>query len=90
MSAEVAQGLTTAGFSPAQASFIDRCITWVENVHPEATEADVWMLCTNALIRQEETVLRKWFRRHPRGLLVSVSKQSNLTNESSCSDITDQ
>jgi len=59
LSAELVQGLTNAGFSPAQASFIDRCITWVENVRPEAAEADVWTLCANALIRQEETVLRK-------------------------------
>jgi len=90
LSAELAQGLTNAGFNPAQASFIDRCITWVENVRPEAAEADVWMLCANALIRLEETVMSKCFRRQPRGLLVQDYKQSNLTTESSCSDITDQ
>lgn len=67
LSAELVQSLTAAGFSPAQASFIDRCITWVENVRPEAAEADVWMLCANALIRLEKEDELKCRRSGPGG-----------------------
>ena len=48
---ELRQELTEAGFSPEQATFMDRCIQWVNDVRPGAAEADVWMLCANALVR---------------------------------------
>ena len=48
-----ARELRDSGFSPQQATFITRCITWASEARPDVNEREVWMFCAKALIRLE-------------------------------------